>query len=244
MRRHPLLQVVALTVAGTAVGSFVVLTVPWLPDEASSQAGAVDALYKALAVASVFIFSAVMSILVVSVVRFRRRSGHEGEGEPIHGHSGLEVLWTAIPAIIVTGAAIYSGVVLAEIEKGKPATRTIGVTAQQFAWTFDYEGLGVSRAGELHLVEGKNYVLRIRSIDVIHSFWVPEFRLKKDAVPGMTTEMRVTPSRTGSYAGVCAELCGLGHATMRARVVVEDQGSFDRWVTEQRKAASASARSS
>ena len=244
MRRHPLLQVVALTVAGTAVGSVVVLNVPWLPEEASSQAGEVDTLYKAMAVASVFIFSAVMSILAVSVVRFRRRSGHEGDGEPIHGHAGLEILWTAIPAIIVTGAAIYSGVVLADIEEKKPGAQTIKVTAQQFAWTFDYEGLGVSRAGELHLVEGENYIFRIRSIDVIHSFWVPEFRLKKDAVPGMTTEVRVTPNRAGSYSGVCAELCGLGHATMRARVVVESQRSFDRWVEDQRKDVSASTASS
>jgi cytochrome c oxidase subunit 2 len=74
-------------------------------------------------------------------------------------------------------------------------------------------------------------------MDVIHSFWVPEFRLKRDAVPGMTTEIRVTPSRRGSYSGVCAELCGLGHATMRARVVVEGLRSFDRWVAEQRKAS-------
>jgi cytochrome c oxidase subunit 2 len=160
MRRHPLLQVVALTVAGTAVGSVVVLNLPWLPEEASSQAGGVDTLYKALAVASIFIFSAVMSILAVSVVRFRRRPGHEGDGEPIHGHAGLEVLWTAIPAIIVIAAATYSGVVLADIEKDKPGTQIVRVTAQQFAWSFDYRGLGVERAGELHLVQGQELRLQ------------------------------------------------------------------------------------
>jgi cytochrome c oxidase subunit 2 len=155
---------------------------------------------------------------------------------PIHGHTGLEAVWTAIPAVIVTGAAIYSGVVLADIEGEKTETKTINVTAQQFAWTFDYGG-GVKRAGELHLVKDTDYLFRLHAKDVIHSFWVPEFRLKKDAVPGMTTKVRVKPTREGSYSVVCAELCGLGHSTMRAHVQVESQEAFDRWIGEQQKAA-------
>jgi cytochrome c oxidase subunit 2 len=126
--------------------------------------------------------------------------------------------------------------VLADIEEEKPGTRTINVTAQQFAWTFSYAGEGVRRAGELHLVKDTPYLFRLRAKDVIHSFWVPEFRLKKDAVPGMTTTVRVKPTREGTYSVVCAELCGLGHPTMRARVRVEDQAAFDRWI-EQRKSA-------
>jgi cytochrome c oxidase subunit 2 len=232
----PFIQVIALTMAITAVGTVVVLNVPWLPEEASSQAGEMDTLYDALAVASVFIFALVASILLVSVVRFRRRFEDEADGEPIHGHTGLEVVWTAIPAIIVTGAAIYSGVVLADIEKPKPRTEVIGVTAQQFAWTFDYASRGIKNAGELHLVKDHNYQFKIKAKDVIHSFWVPEFRLKKDAVPGMTTQVRIKPTRAGTYSVVCAELCGLGHPTMRATVKVEDQGSFDRWAAQQKKA--------
>src|SRR5919201_1851704 len=143
MRRHPLAQVIAITLVGTAIGTVVVLSVPWLPKEASSAAGTMDTLYDVLAVASVFIFSLVMAILIVSVVHFRRRHDDLSDGVPIHGHTGVEVIWTAIPAIIVTGAAIYSGVVLANIEKPKPGTKLINVTAQQFAWQFDYAGLGV-----------------------------------------------------------------------------------------------------
>jgi cytochrome c oxidase subunit 2 len=237
MRKHPFMQVLAITVVGTVIGTIVVLSVPWLPEEASSAAGAMDTLYDVLAVASVFIFSLVMGIIIVSVLRFRRRYGDEGDGAPIHGHTGLEIIWTAIPAIIVTGAGIYSAVVLADIESPQPNTQTIEVTAQQFAWTFDYNTQGVKNAGELHLVKDTPYLFNLHAKDVLHSFWVPEFRLKKDAVPGMTTDVRVKPTRTGTYSLVCAELCGLGHATMRARVVVEDQATFDRWVAALKKAA-------
>jgi cytochrome c oxidase subunit II len=233
----PFIQVIALTVAITAVGTVVVLNVPWLPEQASSEASAHDTLYDLLSIASVFVFALVVSILFVSVIRFRRRFGDEADGEPIHGHTGLEVVWTTIPAIIVTVAAIASGVVLADIEGKEPGTRTVHVTGEQFAWTFEYRDQAVRRAGELHLVKDTPYLFKIRAKDVIHSFWVPEFRLKQDAVPGMTTEVRVKPTRTGTYSLVCAELCGLGHPTMRARVVVQGQAAFDRWVEEQKKSA-------
>ena len=236
MRRHPFVQVAVLAAVITAIGSVIVLSVPWLPEQASAEAGPSDDLYNALAVVSVFIFAIVMSILLVSVARFRRRYGDEGDGVPIHGHTGLEIIWTAIPAVIVLGAAIFSAVVLADIEDEEPGTKTINVTAEQFAWTFGYPGEGVLKVGELHLVKDTPYLFRLRAKDVLHSFWVPEFRLKKDAVPGMTTIVRVKPTRTGTYALVCAELCGLGHSTMRARVVVQDQAAFDRWVDVRAKA--------
>ncbi len=235
------MQVLAITIVGTVIGTAIVLTVPWLPEEASAEAGPMDTLYDVLAVLSVFIFSLVMGILIVSVTHFRRRYGDEGDGAPIHGHTGLEVIWTIIPTVIVTGAAVYSGVVLANIEDEEPGTRTVTVTGEQFAWSFDYAGEGVRRATQLHLVKDTPYLFKIRAKDVLHSFWVPEFRLKKDAVPGMTTTIRVRPNRIGSYSVVCAELCGLGHPTMRATVKVEDQATFDRWAAEQRKAAPTSA---
>jgi cytochrome c oxidase subunit 2 len=252
LRRHqrrlgeaaPYLQVVFLTIGITAVGTVVVLNVPWLPEEASTQAGPTDTLYNLLAVASVFVFALVISILFVSVVRFRRRFGDESDGEPIHGNTGIEILWTAIPSIIMVVAAIASGVVLADIEEKKPTSETINITGQQFAWTFDYGQEGVKRAGELHLVKDKPYLFKLHAKDVIHSFWVPEFRMKKDAVPGMTTQVRVEPTRNGTYTLACTELCGLGHATMRARVVVEDKNSFDRWIAKTKQAAAPAAPSS
>ena len=214
----PYLQVVFLTMAITAVGTVVVLNVPWLPEEASTQAAPIDTLYDILAVASVFVFALVVSILAVSVLRFRRRFGDESDGKPIHGNTGLEVVWTAIPTVIMIVAAIASGVVLADIEEKKPGTKTINVTAEQFAWTFDYRDEGVKRAGELHLVKDTPYLFKIRAKDVLHSFWVPEFRMKKDAVPGMTTDGQESsrpatasiPSSARSSAGSATRRCAHG----------------------------------
>jgi len=231
----PYLQVVLLTIGITALGTVVVLNVPWLPEEASTQAGPTDTLYNILAVASVFVFALVMSILIVSVLRFRRRFGDESDGQPIHGNTGIEILWTSIPSVLMIVAAVASGVVLADIEEKKPGTQTVNITGEQFAWSFDYPAEGVRRAGELHLVKGTPYLFKLRAKDVIHSFWVPEFRMKKDAVPGMTTSVRVEPTRDGTYTLACTELCGLGHATMRARVTVEDQQAFDKWVQARKK---------
>jgi cytochrome c oxidase subunit II len=233
----PYLQVALLAIGITALGTVVVLNVHWLPVQASSEAGPTDTLYDILAVASVFVFALVISILTVSVLRFRRRFGDDADGEPIHGNTGLEILWTSIPAVIMVVAAVASGVVLSDIEKKKPGTKTIYITGEQFAWTFDYPDQGVKRAGELHLVKGTPYLFKLHAKDVIHSFWVPEFRLKKDAVPGMTTQVRVEPTRDGTYTLACTELCGLGHSTMRARVQVGDQKTFDQWIAEQKKTA-------
>jgi cytochrome c oxidase subunit II len=217
-----------------SVLAVVVLTVPWLPEDASTQAHPVDTLYEVLAVISSYIFAFVVSILMVSVVHFRRRHNDLSDGEPIHGNTTLEAIWTAIPALLMVGAAIYSGLVLADIEQTKANTQEVDITGQQFAWTFKYPSLGF-KAGELHLVKGTPYHFKLRAKDVIHSFWVPQFRMKKDAVPGMTTDVRVTPTKLGSYTLVCTELCGLGHATMRAPIVVEDQASFDKWAAQAKK---------
>jgi len=232
--RNPLVQIGIWTVGVGSVLSAIVLSVPWLPKEASAQAGKIDTLYDVLAVISCFVFALVMSILLVSVYHFRRRHNDLGDGEPIHGNATVEAVWTAIPAILMVGAAVYSALVLANIEEPKANTQTIEVTGQQFAWTFKYDE-GNFRSGELHLVKGTPYHLRLHAKDVIHSFWVPEFRLKKDAVPGMTTDLRITPTRAGHYTLVCTELCGLGHSTMRATVMVGDQASFDKWEAQQKK---------
>jgi cytochrome c oxidase subunit II len=233
--RNPFVQVLLWTLGIGSVFTAIVLTVPWLPEQSSTAAGPVDTLYEVLAVISSYIFGLVVSILLVSVIHFRRRHHDLSDGEPIHGNTRLEAIWTAIPALLMVGAAVYSGLVLADIEETKANTQEVRITGQQFAWTFDYQGEGVKRAGQLHLVKDTPYLVNIRAKEVLHSFWVPEFRLKKDAVPGMTTHVRITPKKNGTFAVVCAELCGLGHATMRATVRVEDQASFDRWIAQQRR---------
>src|SRR5438093_12182405 len=136
--RNPFVQVGIWTLGVGAVLSVIVLSVPWLPEDASTQAGTIDTLYDVLAVISCFIFALVMSILLVSVLHFRRRHNDLSDGEPIHGNTTLEAVWTAIPALLMVGTAVYSGLVLADIEQTKANTQEIKITGQQFAWTFDY----------------------------------------------------------------------------------------------------------
>jgi cytochrome c oxidase subunit II len=232
--RNPFVQVVLWTLGLGSVLAVTVLSVPWLPEDAATQAGPIDTLYDVLAAISAYVFALVVSIMLVAVIHFRRRHNDLSDGEPIHGNTTVEAVWTAIPAVLMVGAAIYSGLVLADIEETKANTQEVEITAQQFAWTFDYKALGF-KSGELHMVKDTPYHFEMKAKDVIHSFWVPQFRMKKDVVPGLTTDIRVTPTRSGDYTLVCTELCGLGHPTMRAPIVVEDKAAFDKWAAQAKK---------
>ncbi len=141
------------------------------------------------------------------------------DGAPIHGNTRLEVIWVTIPFLMVSALAIYGWIVLDDIEAKQPDTLIVNVTGQQFTWSFDYPSEKV-KSSELVLPKDRPVEFRIHTKDVLHSFWVPEFRLKSDAVPGLTTKIRVTPDRIGHYQVVCAELCGIGHSTMRQNVRV------------------------
>jgi cytochrome c oxidase subunit 2 len=122
---------------------------------------------------------------------------------------------------------------LAEITAPDPEEMVVEVTAQQFAWRFDYPEHEIT-SPELNLPRGRQVLLKLTSTDVIHSFWVPEFRVKQDAVPGMITELRITPTQVGRYQIRCAELCGTGHYSMLAPVNVMEPDDFEAWLTEQR----------
>jgi cytochrome c oxidase subunit 2 len=164
------------------------------------------------------------------------------DGSPIHGHTGLEIAWTIIPAVLVTVIAVYSGIALAQAEDLPSGRRIVEIKAQQFAWLFTYPDIKLQNnraltTGELVLPVGRPAEFHIESVDVIHSFWVPEFRMKQDAVQGITTRTFVTPTRRGTYPVICTELCGLGHPTMRARVRVVSSGEFEAWVAEQKRLA-------
>lgn len=120
---------------------------------------------------------------------------------------------------------------------GKPAEYVINATGLQYAWLFTYPDTGVV-AGELHVPVGKEILLNISANDVLHAFWVPEYRLKQDAIPGKQTEIRFTPSRLGEYPVICAELCGPYHGAMKTKVVAESQADFDAWLKSQQVASS------
>jgi cytochrome c oxidase subunit 2 len=229
--RLPILKMLAATVAGTALISAVMLPIHWNGQEASTAAPEIDQLLDVMIVLSSFVFSLVMVMLFYALWKFKAKPGDESDGEPIHGNTRLEVAWTLIPTVIVLFGAGYSWVVLDNIEEPAPNPLKVQVFAQQFAWSFGYPGKDNAWSqGELHVPVDRQVQFKMHSQDVIHSFWVPEWRIKKDAVPGITTTATVTPDKVGTYQLICTELCGFGHATMRAKVVAEPAPDFRKWV--------------
>ncbi len=239
--KHPIARMLLIGSVASAIGVGLVLLIDWFPVGASKGASAVDTLYDVTLIIAIPIFVLVMSVAIYSVFRFRARPGDTRDGAPIHGSARLEVAWVAIPFVIVVGLAAYSWIILDDIEAREPNTLQVGVRAQQFAWSFQYPEAGgrAVQSEELVLPEGRPVNFNIDAVDVIHSFWVPAFRIKQDAVPGITTETRTLPNRVGRYDVVCTELCGAGHSTMRQNVRVVPPAEFDRWLAGRRGAAGA-----
>jgi cytochrome c oxidase subunit II len=232
MTRATLIRLVAAMLVLTAVISVVMLQIDWNGVAGSTEADDIDLLTDVMIVLSAFVYSIVLVMLGYSIWRYRAKPGDESDGEPIHGNTRLEVAWTLIPTVIVLFGAGYSWFILDEIEAREADRLQVDVTAQQFAWRFEYPEEGVTST-DLHVPVGRQVELNLDAIDVIHSFWVPEWRVKKDAVPGQPTSVVATPDREGNYEVICTELCGIGHSTMRAPVVVESQQEFDAWVRDQ-----------
>ncbi len=240
-------NVTQMLVLGVIVSVILVaatLSLHWFPKQASTQAGPIDTLYDVLLIVSVPMFVLVETVVLFCVWKFRRRAGEElKDGPPIHGNTRLEVVWTAVPALMLLGLCTYAYAVLHQIEKPQKGEMVVEVTGQQFAWSFNYPPSkpGAKAVGSdlLYLAKGRPVEFKLRAKDVIHSFWVPAFRMKSDAVPGITTSYRVTPTQTGDYAIVCAELCGLGHSTMRSTVHVVEPAAFDQWIAKKAAAGGA-----
>jgi cytochrome c oxidase subunit 2 len=236
--RQDYLRVGMIVVIVSIVTVPLALLVHWFPTLASIEGRKIDTLYDVLIICSVPMFTLVATVVCFSVWKWRMRPGEEDlDGPPIHGNTRLEVVWTAFPAVMMIGLCSYAFVVLHSIEKHQSRHMTIDVSAQQFAFRYTYPngpgGRPVS-TDELWVPKGEQVVFRVHAKDVLHDFFVPAFRLKTDAVPGITTTIRVTPSRTGSYPVVCAELCGLGHALMRSSVHVVPKPIFQTWLAKQK----------
>jgi cytochrome c oxidase subunit II len=212
-------------VAGIAMG----IWNPFLSNAASVQGTDIDILFGVALGISTAIFVIVQGTLVYSIIRFSREPGDESDGPPIHGNTALEVVWTAIPAAIVVFLAIYSYQILNRIDSVQPDALNVEVRAMQYAWQFYYPDSGVT-SNELHIPLNRQVRLQMRSNDVIHSFWVPKFRIKKDVLPDRVTETLLTATELGTYPIVCAELCGASHALMRANLVVQPAADFQNWL--------------
>jgi cytochrome c oxidase subunit 2 len=231
MGRLPIAKMLAATVALTAVMSVILVPIRWNGQQGSTAAPEIDRLLDVMIVLSSFVFALVIVMLAYALWKYRAKPGDESDGEPIHGNTRLEVAWTVIPTIIVLFGAGYSWLVLDNIEEPAENPIKVQVFAQQFAWSFGYPGKdNVWSEGEVHVPLGRQVQFKMHALDVIHSFWVPEWRIKKDAVPGITTTATVTPDKPGTYQLICTELCGFGHAAMRATVVVEPAAEFRKWV--------------
>jgi cytochrome c oxidase subunit 2 len=208
-----------------------------MPVEASAQAVPVDWMWNMDAGAMAFLFALIMVPLIYSLFVFRRRKGDTGDAEHVEGNQKLEIAWTVLPLLTVVVFAYMGAYSLGETRIVAPNAMTIKVTAHQWDWSFDYpEGF---TSNELHLPINRQVVLKMESLDVIHSFWVPEFRIKQDVVPGRITDYRVTPILLGSYKVRCAELCGASHAYMERPVIVSSQADYAAWLSTQAAAAAA-----
>jgi cytochrome c oxidase subunit 2 len=179
-----------------------------------------------------FFFSLIMVTLIYCLIVFRRRKGETGDGAYITGNSALEITWTSVPLLAVLVLAFVGSRTLGLVRLVDPSALQVKVTAGQWFWQYTYPEYGVA-SKELYVPVNKQINLQMSSLDVIHSFWVPEWRVKQDIVPGRTIELHVTPTLIGDFTVRCAELCGLKHAYMESPVHVLSQGDFDKWVSQQ-----------
>jgi cytochrome c oxidase subunit 2 len=256
-----------------------------MPVEASKDAALVDDLFNAMMTVGAGIFFLVEGVILVCIFKFRRKKGDTTDGPPIEGNIPLEILWTAIPVVIVLVIGVYSFEIYrveggfdpeaaeqpaivqvamlpgsgleAGLMDAQPAPKgmkhhshmalgvggspesaqnapdlTVNVLGLQYAWIFTYPDSGVT-AGELHIPVGKDIKLTIKAQDVIHAFWLPQFRLKQDAIPGQDAELRFKPTLAGEYPIVCAELCGAYHGAMASKLYVMEQDDYDAWLQQQ-----------
>jgi cytochrome c oxidase subunit 2 len=214
---------------------------------ASDSAVGIDALFKFMTV-----FGAAITIYVTGYTAyfafvFRRRADEpiNTVGVPLHDAPKLEFWWTLLPTLLLFVLMAFTIIVWKQIQfPTTAAALTMEVVAHQFNFEFRYPGLAgslYSPVAEMHLPANKPVRILISSGDVIHQFWVPEFRLKAAAVPGIVTELNLTPTRSGRYDIVCSEYCGANHSVMQAKLVVEDAAAFDTWVAGERVAVAKTA---
>jgi len=254
-----------------------------LPIAAANEADLYDSLFNSLLTIAVAIFLLVQGILIYSMIKFRRPKGDNTDGEPIHDNFLLEIIWTAVPTVLVIWVGIYSFDVYSVMQNGRPMSMGMGMPAMthnhlgmeaahadslvsdsniiesantasnvkanvktetdplnidvlgmQFAWIFSYPNTEI-QTSELHVPLGREVKLNLSAADVIHAFWVPQFRLKQDTIPGMATSLQFTPNKLGTYPIVCAELCGPYHGGMRAEIFVETPEQYQAWLTQEQE---------
>jgi len=214
----------------------------WFPTDASSYGVEIDRLFLIILYITGVVFILTEAALLVFLFMYRGRAGRKASY--VEGNVRAEIIWTTIPALIVIALGVFSQPLWSRIKEPAnfPADAIVyDIHAKQFEWHFTYPGPDgkldtpddFEKRNELHVVVGRNYVMRMTSEDVIHSFYIPQFRLRQDVVPGMTIRAWFRPTQTGEFEVACSQLCGLGHYRMRSRVIVQTQDEFDKWQQSQ-----------
>lgn len=234
MRRGSLIQLAVIGGLSAAVAVAIALVIPWLRPAYGEEAERIHFVFWFTTWICIGVFGVVAGVLGYCIWKFRVKPDDDSDGPPTHGHTKLEIWWTAIPAVLVTAISVVSAVVLAQNSNAGDNPLVVRVKAVQFAWAFTYPN--DKTYGHLTLPKDRHTRLDITSNDVIHSFWVPELAQKQDAVTGQHNTIVVTPTRTGTFPVICTELCGLGHALMRSHVDVLEGAKFDEWLKSGGKA--------
>jgi cytochrome c oxidase subunit 2 len=229
VQKGAVLKVALIAIVVGAITTAVAVFLPWLPASDSKEGDRIDVAIWFVTGICILVWAVVAAIFIYSVVAFRAPPDDDTDGPPVHGHTGLEITWTAIPFVLVTAIGILSAVILAKNGDTKKDALRVNVLGEQFAWNFTYPTYNNLHSTTLRLPINRQTKLVMTSRDVIHSFYVPQFRQKQDMVPGQTTTINVTPTKLGHYVIQCAELCGLGHAAMLGQVLVMRKADFDKW---------------
>ena len=232
--------IIAVLVVVVALLTYLGLTaIGLMPVEASAQSVPIDWLFDLEIKLIAFFFAVIMVPLVYSLVVFRRKEGDETDSVHVEGNTPLELTWTAIPLVIVIALGIIGADNLKQVRAVDPQAIEVGVVAFQWGWRFEYpQGF---TSNKLYLPVDQQVVLKMQSQDVLHSFWVPEFRVKQDVVPGHIEDYRITPTLIGEYKVRCAEICGTSHAYMESPVIVVSKVDYEAWVTQETATAKAEA---
>jgi cytochrome c oxidase subunit II len=237
MRRGSVAALLGLALIAGGVATVVAVVPDWLPVAASREASRIHFVIWFVIVICIVIFAIVAAVMAYAIMKFRVREDDFEDGPPVHGHTGLEITWTVIPFALVTAIAIVSAIVLSRNDAQAQNTLRIDVQAQQFEFTFSYPDAKNVTSPVLNLPKGRSVELYMRSLDVIHSVFVPQFSQKEDIVPGLVTQLHITPTRLGTFPLECTELCGLGHSLMRSQAVVMEPAAFNAWLQKQEKNA-------
>jgi cytochrome c oxidase subunit 2 len=233
-RKHFIIVGVLVVITAIVMG-WILNTVLPLPTAAATQAGTLDALFRVHMWLIAILFALVVVFMVYSLVVFRRGKSTD-EGDHFEGNTTLEILWTAIPLVIVVVFSYIGIRTLAEVTAAPPDELVVKVDGQQWNWLFTYPN--GTQSPDLVVPVNQNLTMEMNSKDVIHSFWVPEWRVKQDVVPGMTTHVHYTTDKVGEYSLLCNQICGYNHTGMIAKVRVVPKEEFTAWLQDQLAAQS------